>query len=399
MRGFDQKNRECIVVGYLRNNIRIQIPIEITQIILMFYYHYILFNVYKKNGKNIIHKCKHISIHKDGYFFINNDNILYCYGKNSSGQLGLGSNTFETDIIMKHNFNGFHNNIGLMSQSICGSHVFVYTLDNILYGFGYNGFAQLGFKSYTYPFTVKIPTKNNYNFDSKLISIKCGQSHTLFLSSNGNVYGSGWNYYLQLSNKSTIDNNVDCIIDSNNVISIDCGANSSYILQNDNKLCSFGHNRYGQLGINRPDINKSGDINSILNDIKIRYISAGTSHVGCISMDNKLYMFGRNHNSQCGLDNVIVKNCHSINQIILPNEVITDISCGLNRNIIKTESNNYYGFGSIDKGLLIQSESNTEIISIPALISHEHIYKLTKSRNKIMDIIPTCFGTIILQQS
>ena len=245
------------------------IPNDIIKIISLFYDVNILFNVHSNTELNIYNECKRMIINRDSYFFINNNNELYIKGLNNCGQLGINKyydNNYVNNILKHPLIND--NNIELFGISKYGSHMFVYTNNNILYGFGYNAFAQIGCK--TEINKVSKPIIIEYNFNGKLKMIKCGCKHTLFLNENGNVYGSGNNKQGQLTfnYNENIYNYIQNIIKSDNVTDIYCGINSSYILNNNNNLFSFGSNNYAELGINNKNILKSDKINPILNHSK-----------------------------------------------------------------------------------------------------------------------------------
>ena len=395
MQTYKQKKSEYIITGYIRNNIIAYIPAEIIQVIFIFYDNSIFFDVYNKSGKNIISNCKHIFVNSEACFLINGDGILYGYGENSRGQLGFHSDYHAFKDATEHPY--FKDkNIELISDSISNDHAFIYLSNGTLYGFGYNQDYHLGFDSYGD--NVCDPTPVIYDFKSKLMMIKCSYTHSLFLTDKGNVYGCGSNYCSQLSNKYDTNNvGIQCIINTNNVKHIECCDGTSFVIYNDDTGGSFGDNTYGQLGATDCILQESSEIEIVFNGTKIKSLGCGGYHFGLITMDNKLFMFGRNDECQCGLKDKR-REFSSGNEIILDDEIIIQIKCGYKWVVIKTNNDNYYIFGNSDIGKLIPSNSE-KFIYKPTLILPEYIHAITKSRNKIIDIIPAYDETFILQQS
>ena len=293
MEGYKHAKTEHIITGYVRCNINVYIPIEIIRVISIFFDNFVSFNVFDRNGQHIINNCKHILINGEAYMFINDNNKLYGYGSNEYGQLGFNSVNKNMELTQHTFFND--KDIELISTSINADHLFI-VASNKLYGMGYNHSAQID----SNPKHILSPTIIKYNFKSKLKSIKCGYAHSLFLTINGNVYGCGDTTYWQLTyNDDTIHNDtnisMECIVHTRNIAAIDCCHYTSFILNNNNKLSSFGYSMDIESSIN--------NITQEFNETKVKTFYCGECHFGCITMNNKLYMYGKNEYKQCGLMN------------------------------------------------------------------------------------------------
>ena len=112
------------------------------------------------------------------------------------------------------------------------------------------------------------------------------------------------------------------------------------------------------------------------NNDSIQLISLGAQHTLCLSNQGKLFSFGWNNYSQCGIKN---KNKNSIqfqiNKIEELNEIkfgqkICDISTGEDHSLIVTESGRIYGFGLNNNGQLCYNSKKHKIISKPSLIKN-----------------------------
>jgi RCC1 and BTB domain-containing protein len=103
---------------------------------------------------------------------------------NSNGQLGLGD------------YNDRYVPTELMNQKIkdisCGDlFTIVLTFDNLLFSFGSNLYGQLGISSTN--LNISTPTQISSFTNYNIIKVSCGFYHTLVLDSNGDVYSFGNN--------------------------------------------------------------------------------------------------------------------------------------------------------------------------------------------------------------
>merc|ERR1712154_485582 len=88
-----------------------------------------------------------------------------------------------------------------------------------------------------------------------IIDIKCGLSHSLFLTATGSCFSFGHDGYGQCGFNKLKRNNTHCTIlkprklFNNNIIKISCGKYCSLLVNDKNQLISFGSNHFGQLGL------------------------------------------------------------------------------------------------------------------------------------------------------
>ena len=379
--GYEYNNINDIILGYIKTNIKINIIKDIIDIIKLFIGNMdILFNVCQTNKDkkkriiNVIQNCNQIYINNIELHMIKNDKLFISEENNVEA--------------VHHDF--WDNKCIFVSTGMANEHVYI-QCKNGLYSYGYNDYNQT---SVLYMDFIWPPMTVDYKFDSKVCQIKCGWHHSLFLTENGNVYGCGDNTVGQLLNTFDRGNpDIQCIIDSMDIKYIDCCSFSSYIIDINDTLKSFGDNYFGQLGIKNNSIKKINSI-SFAKD-KVSMISCGYAFIGYLTQDYNVYMFGYNECYNCGLNDKSA--CDDGNNIILNNnDKIISVKCGHNHTILKTESNKYYSFGNnSNKQLLINSIFKN--ISKPKLISNEYIHKLTKSNAIIMDILPLSIHSYIIQ--
>eukprot|EP01084_Bolivina_argentea_P299998 517178_1 len=272
-------------------------------------------------------------------------------------------------------------------------HIFIYTSLNNIY------FSGEKYDPATQERSVSI-LSNTSNIPN-IIDIHCGQHHTLFLTTNGNVYSWGHNWVGQCG--ISTDEKQKCyieypeMIETQNIIKIMCSKETSFMINKSNQLISFGqllvcgmspnsiintykspNNKFNEFQsyIDTPIINKYFDENNI----KICMISAGGSHAVCVDSEGNVYTFGYNYNGIigngiCYIDN---PNEEDENEILFQYEPykvqipvpIVDIATGFDFNVLLTDTNELITFG-YNAGNVCSVLCDQEYISLPYLASKE----------------------------
>ena len=137
-------------------------------------------------------------------------------------------------------------------------HKFVITGDG-LYGFGHNDFGELGLK---HNGDVGEFTRIDIEYD--ILTVKCGRAHTMILTMDGMVFGTGWNDDGQLGLGDLLSRNEFCYV-RDKVLQLECNGDFSVILGCNNKVYGVGSNYYGQLGAD--DVNYCEFINIDINHV------------------------------------------------------------------------------------------------------------------------------------
>jgi E3 ubiquitin-protein ligase HERC4 len=143
-----------------------------------------------------------------------------------------------------------------------------------------------------------------------------------------------------------LDKNVSYIIDpiqiNNNIDDISCGLYHNIILKRGGDAFGFGDNSFGQLGILNT---KETYIQSIININDIVQIATGDYHSLLLNNNNQIFSFGSNSFGQLGLNIEFGLNVETPTQIIFPNNLITQISCGKYHCLVLCDSGDVYSFG------------------------------------------------------
>merc|ERR1712224_906953 len=147
------------------------------------------------------------------------------------------------------------------------------------------------------------------NWPNDIVDIKCGQFHTLVLTSNGTIYSCGQNKFGQLARKTDEPHlerrglayspslKISVLSD---IVRIECGFYHSMCIDEMNHLYIFGNNLCGQLGLGHKKDKKEPTIHPSLQNIVD--ISSKGDHTFVKTSNNEIYAFGDNNYSQLGIN-------------------------------------------------------------------------------------------------
>ena len=177
------------------------------------------------------------------------DGTIWGTGANWYGQLGV----YNTDNTMS--LTQMTNNTGKTPRYIScgGSHTMVLMTDGTIWGTGLNTSGQLGIASSTYPTNISLTQMtNNTGKTPKYIS--CGSNHTIVLMTDGTIWGTGLNTSGELGLGNTTNVSVLAQMTNNTGKTpkyISCGANHTIVLMTDasGSVYGTGYNVNGQLGL------------------------------------------------------------------------------------------------------------------------------------------------------
>eukprot|EP01130_Rhizamoeba_saxonica_P006354 TRINITY_DN2531_c0_g1_i2.p1 TRINITY_DN2531_c0_g1~~TRINITY_DN2531_c0_g1_i2.p1 ORF type:complete len:606 (-),score=90.28 TRINITY_DN2531_c0_g1_i2:45-1862(-) len=122
---------------------------------------------------------------------ITKNNVMYSWGSNTNGQLGVGTQSDEWKPAIISTFN----NINIVKVHSAWRHSLAISDEGIVYGWGINNYGQLGL-GYTSVAEVK-PQIVKLLLGYKVIDIACGWRHSIFLTEHGDVYCCGVSKYGQ----------------------------------------------------------------------------------------------------------------------------------------------------------------------------------------------------------
>ena len=169
---------------------------------------------------------------------------VWSYGYNGYGQLGTG----DTSNKILPTYTGIN---GIMQIALGNEHTVAVDKDGHVWTWGYNNYGQLGNGTTGGVSTEKVQVKSpdGEGVLENIISVAAGNSYSVALDKDGNVYTWGYNGYGQLGlgdgNYRALPVKVDSL---QGIIKIKAGNVSTFAIDNNNKLWSAGYNGYGNLG-------------------------------------------------------------------------------------------------------------------------------------------------------
>jgi alpha-tubulin suppressor-like RCC1 family protein len=181
---------------------------------------------------------------------------LYAFGVNTLGQLGNATNNKNFEPNPTPTLVTLPGATGPVVQAAAGSvHSLALTSTGQLYAFGYNSSGQLGTTPSTEPGPAPTPV-TLLGATGQIISVAAGLNHSLALTSTGELYAFGENQYGQLGNteneKTTNPNATPALVTlpgaSGRIVRIAASVYDSFALTSTGELYAFGENYFGQLG-------------------------------------------------------------------------------------------------------------------------------------------------------
>jgi alpha-tubulin suppressor-like RCC1 family protein len=227
------------------------------------------------------------------------------------------------------------------------SHTLALTEEGQVYAWGYNGVSQLGTgdtNQTTTPILIKI---NN----EKIISLAAGYAHSLAITRKGDLYIWGYNNCGQLGLGDTSDRTTPTKVTSLNkkVIRGVAGYQQTFVVTEDGDLYSFGFNSNGELGLGDTS-NRTTPHRVNLGNQKVKSLSAGGESMIILTESNKLFVWGYNSYGQLGLGHTSHSSAPS--EIKIENKKIKSIHSGFESIFIITKDNFLYACGCNLNGTL-----------------------------------------------
>lgn len=181
--------------------------------------------------------------------------------------------------------------------------------DGHVVSWGTNNYGLLGngntaAATYASGETAVIDSNNQTIMDGQ--GLAAGEQFTMVLRRDGTVWAWGRNNYGQLGNRSTttgLTPKAQQVKQSNgdvleNIVKVEAGVYSSYALDADGTVWSWGYNGNGRLGIGNTTNQTKGAVKVLMEDgtelSNVKDIQAADSFCLAITNDNKVYAWGAN---------------------------------------------------------------------------------------------------------
>ena len=247
----------------------------------------------KIDDKNINSEIIDIGVGGDHSLVLTKDGKVYSWGHNGHGQLGIG-NTDNQSTPIEVNTTNISSSITQISAG--DYHSLALAKDGKLYGWGYNGYGQLGIGNTDTQYNpVEV---NTTNITSDIVQISAGAYHILALTKDGKLYAWGYNEDGELGIGNTDDKYIPTEVNTTNISSkiikvVGAGYHSILLTEN-GEVWTTGHNDYGQLGTG--DTNNRTKFTKIKLDKKIINIEGGYRNTILTAEDGFIYRMGDGYN-------------------------------------------------------------------------------------------------------
>ena len=293
-----------------------------------------------------------------GYWFtvcVDYEGIMWSFGYNSEGSpLGTGnSNSYDQPQRVV--------DIPPVQTISCGyTHVLIITNDKNLWSVGNNGFGQLCLEN---QISHSKPQQTQFSNISK---ISTGRHHSLFQNNKGEIYGCGHNAHGQIG-LGSYTSQVKVLLLPNlpsNIIDISCGFNHTLFLDMAGTIFSVGNNYYGQLGLGHKA--SQNTLNKIPNIPTIQTISCVGDSSYLIDVDNNLWSFGKNSKNVGSMKDIKQISYGSCGDHFLAKDSQNKIY------VVESNSKGQLGTGDPEKFSNIWGDQNMENkLSAPNLTNYE----------------------------
>ena len=267
---------------------------------------------------------------------------MLCWGNSANGELGLGGT--ETQIFNLPFMNKYFQNVRVLHLS-CGYNHTVAILENgHAVSFGANEYGQLGQSE-----SEKRPGDIRTLSEHRNVSMAaCGARHSIFLTTNLQVYVCGDNSMGQLGVGDREPRRTPRLLprlQQESVIQVACGKFHSLALTQESVVYAWGCNEQGQLGTENRD-NSCVCPNPVvaLHSLFIAQISAGASHSFALTSSGSLFSWGRNTFGQLGLGDTTNRNTPALVES-LQNKFVVSVAGGEEHSLALTQEGSVFSFG------------------------------------------------------
>lgn len=285
---------------------------------------------------------------------LNCNGDIWSWGSNNFGQLGNGTtldnlnpkpvkNNFGSEKIVALSAGGYHN----MALSSKGN----------LWGWGWNGYGQLGDYSHTNSSTPK-KIYSIYN----VIAVECGYSHTIALKEDGTVWAWGQNDLGQLGNSNIAESSYPIKISGlEDIVAISTNYKNNLALDEDGNIWFWGDNWGGQLGKSYSYSNTPRKLNlpkdSSGKTMTPKMISAGKYHSIALMSDGTVWTWGYNALNDSDNDSSTPTKVSGLSDV-------KSISAGTNHNLAVKKDGSLWAWGLNGVGELGNSDNSDSDVPI-----------------------------------
>lgn len=290
------------------------------------------------------------------------DGSLYSWGRNPRGQLGDGT---EVDENVPVQVSDVGKSFSTMSAGF--SHSLAITTDGDLYAWGNNSSGQLG------DGTTKDRSSPVLVSELGFSAVSAGGRHSLALSSDGSLYAWGLNGLGQLGDGSTTRREVpvEIVVAGKTFSAIAAGRDHSLAIATDGSIYAWGNNSNGQLG-DGSTTRRIVPVEIVVEDRTFSAIAAGEYHSLAIAADGSLHSWGANSygvNSYGQLGDGSRTDRSSPVLVSVPGKTFSTVSAGDEHSLATTVDGSLLSWGYNSDGQLGNTSSAPRLVLQPRQIN------------------------------
>ncbi|XP_064473333.1 RCC1-like G exchanging factor-like protein isoform X2 [Ornithodoros turicata] len=292
---------------------------------------------------------------------VKNDNILFGTGLNTDSQLGL------QEARKGHPLGMLTEPVGIplplrdrsakVLQVACGrAHTVVLTDKDGVFTLGNNSFGQCGRPVVTGEDYISNPLVHKVrDIPGKIVQVECGQDHTLFLTSDGEVYSCGWGADGQTGlghdRSQGVPQRVLGDVQGEKICRVATRVDCNLAISEKGELFGWGNSEYGQFSAvtNSQQLTKA--VHLKFPHGPVRWATSSGTACAVVNENGEVFVWG------FGLLGAGPKAVHSKEPIRLPqplfrNEPVRQIYSTINEFAAITERGDLYTWGQNMKGCL-----------------------------------------------
>lgn len=309
---------------------------------------------------------------------------VYTWGDNNFGKLGLGT-TANYELIVPAKVTALD---GVIIRSITMGNGASYAIsdDGVLYSWGQNSNGQLGIGSQAHAGTPTAVSPTAFGGE-KVVEIVAGTSHALIRTESGEVYAMGTGVRGQLGNgtsgSGTLSNVPVKIEVPGTVVKVVTGTNTSLVITDEGKVWGWGETNVGQLvkgdivdGLLVNAITANQSLPSEIQGLPDGVIDAhfGSRWAIALTESGEVWAWGRNEEGWLGIESAT----GDLKTLMAPTKIsgldsikIVSIEGGPNHSLAVDEDGNIYGWGNMSHGRLGSDQLEGTWAAGPVLIPLE----------------------------
>ena len=265
---------------------------------------------------------------------VNAKGLLFSFGNNEKGQLGMSVKDFAKSYIPRH-VKGIPMHV-MMVKVACGrNHTIALSSAGDVYCWGANEYGQCGIAVKSdKPIT---PQRLEFFFGFPIYKIAAGGNHSVALTISGTLFAWGKNGYGQLGLGNGLDRPLPTKIKmlcGKSICHIACGEEHTMALTSAGGVFTFGAGSSGQLGHNSFNDEYNPKMVTELMGTVITQIACGRKHsLAYVPRTGRLYAFGLGASGQLGINSlekhntpVLTKGKWAVDQRVMNDEFMKYIN-------------------------------------------------------------------------